>query len=423
MSTETTSNTVTPETTPPLPNGAAKKHRANITDMANPGVTTPAQAAPTTTEAPAAPKASPPKAAAPSAPAAPKAPKASKPAKAPKKTEGGFEPGLVEVPLKDLIVVASENITRPEGIDPDSDEMKELAQNLKANGQQQPIIVTREGDKFRLAAGYRRVMALKSLRRDTATARVLLDNSINARVMANVTENENSRQEITALGRLAGYAKLQELGYSLAEIASHTGNAEDLVRDVLRLLDTKKSHPICRASLELYYSKGEGAVKEMTLQLVPGDETTEKDFGVHALPWAINRIILRKPFDEQPKLNKRAQGLTTAEFVESIKPQRDGDKGGSKGEGGKEERDIVAVDKVANKLVPTMGDAQNGLAEAREALMSNDDPAKAIKACEKALNRIANALLRQESNLKSLCGEKPVREAVKAYTEKHSDEE
>jgi len=329
--------------------------------------------------------------------------KASKKATAPviasksAKGEVQYEEGILTLKIDDVEVPTSGNLTRPEGVAADDNEFKAFAESFRTLGQQTPVSVQRTTGEFapyRLAAGFRRMAALKSIGAKTVQVRVLVDSSDEMRIIANVTENENGKKDISALGRLAGYAALQEKGYSTQEIATMVNKAEDYVRDILRIPNAVEE---IRTALTL----PEGAEGSTT--------------------WAVARLLMRFPKGEQASLLKKVGHLSVAKAREVLADyraakngvERDDDEGEGEGEskGSKVEREEDAVypeARVIKATVPFFGVLTDGIAAVRMAHQNMDSAA-----IEKGLNAMARAISKQETSLRALLGDKVFQKAMK----------
>jgi len=294
------------------------------------------------------------------APKAPKAPKAAKPV-AP--TLGvTFENGgeVLRLNVADVALNASENLTRPEGIDADA--VAALAEKIATNGQETPVWVRRDGEgKYRVAAGFHRRAAIGLLveqgRSDgTIEAKVLVDASTLGASVANVTENENGKRDITPLGRVTGYSALIEQGLTVAQVAALTGRAEDFVRDHLRL---PKGAPECSEVLRL-----------------PEDDAA-------FIPWGVVRLVLRWPKGQQADLLKQVRGLSVAKAAAKLKALRDAeqadeepeaDEGEGEGEGTSEKADPAGklALEVALRMLPLFDLLVETVRQLDSALGTND---------------------------------------------------
>lgn len=327
-----------------------------------------------------------------------KAPKASPPKAAKPVIEGkvviAYEPGIQTLKLGDIDTTVA-NVTRPEGLTADP----ELVESLTTLGQQTPVIVQRvttpdAKHPYRLAAGYRRFTALKSMGKATVEARIEVTGTDEARVLVNVTENENARREISPLGRLAGYEALAALGHPVSKVASIVGRAEDFVRDTLRI------------------SNGADEIRT-ALALPEGEEG--------ACTWGVARQVLRFSKAEQPTLLKRVSHLSVeaarsylADYRASKKAEAEGDDESEETEG-KASKKAVEEDatypeaRVVKATVPFFVDYNEAIGAVREAAMNLD-----AAGLEKAANALVRACNRQETALRQLIGEKAFEAALKA---------
>lgn len=325
-----------------------------------------------------------------------------------------YEEGTVFIDVAYIEVPAEGNVTRPEG----TGDITDLMESIAATGQQTPVVVQRqtgEGVKpFKLAAGFCRVAAITALMRDgrhngNVLARVLAGVSEADRVLANITENENARKEISPMGRLAGYVKLQEAGYTVGQVAAITGRAEDFVRDHLRL------------------PKG---IEECRTALTADPESDE------FVSWGVIRLVLRFGKEKQPEALKRVRGLSTVKAAAALKKYRDelagkteepeqGEGGGEGGEGSGEgeagEEKLLKPTKVAGKLYPAVmliGDAVGALREmlAQPGELDGAEVAKVV-------NVIARIGIRVDENLRILCGDAVVDAVRTKREEKDAAEE
>lgn len=323
-----------------------------------------------------------------------------------------YEGAVVSIPVSDIEVPTEGNVTRPEG----TGDITDLMESIAATGQQTPVVVQRqtgEGLKpFKLAAGFCRVAAITALMRDErhpgeVVARVLVGAQEADRVLANITENENARKEISPMGRLAGYTKLQEAGYTMAQIATITGRAEDFVRDHLRL---PKGIEECRAALTA--------------------DPESDEF----VSWAVIRLVLRFAKDKQAEALKRVRGLSTVKAAAALKKYRDelsgkneqeeqeGQGEGEPGEGepGDGEEKLLKPERVAAKLYPAVPLLGETVAAAREMLAHPE--AYGPEEMTKLINVVAKIGIRLDESLRTLCGDVVVDEVRTKRTAKGASE-
>jgi ParB family chromosome partitioning protein len=139
-------------------------------------------------------------------------------------------PGFQEVPVH--LVAPSPYQPRKE-IHPD--QLKELADSIRAEGLLQPIVVRRVGDKFQLIAGERRWRAFQSLKLKTIPARVLEASNASS---AALTLIENLQREgLNPLEEAYGYASLiRDFDLTQEQTSERVGKGRATVANSLRLL-------------------------------------------------------------------------------------------------------------------------------------------------------------------------------------------
>jgi ParB family chromosome partitioning protein len=118
-----------------------------------------------------------------------------------------------------------------------SDEaLAELAESIQATGILQPILVTRDGDRFRILAGERRFRAARLA--GLTEVPVLVRDGLEDRdhLLLALVENVQ-REDLTALEEAEAYRQLRdELGMTQDEIAQRVGKDRATIANTLRLL-------------------------------------------------------------------------------------------------------------------------------------------------------------------------------------------
>ena len=117
----------------------------------------------------------------------------------------------------------------------DEEALRELTASVAQHGLIQPIVVTREGDRYRLVAGSRRLAACRAAGLVEIPA-VLEAHDDEAQLRAMVEENLH-REQPTPLDEARVFAVLQEaLGKSVMEIAGIVHKSREYVQARLRIL-------------------------------------------------------------------------------------------------------------------------------------------------------------------------------------------
>ncbi len=138
---------------------------------------------------------------------------------------------LLEIPLEKI--VRDEEQPRQE-FEPEA--LEALAKSIKANGVLQPIVVTKEGAKYKIVAGERRFRAAGIVGLTTIPAIVRTLDAQN-RLELSIIENAQ-REDLNAIELATAYAKLKtQFNLSPAEIAERIGKSESSVINTMRLLN------------------------------------------------------------------------------------------------------------------------------------------------------------------------------------------
>jgi ParB family chromosome partitioning protein len=118
----------------------------------------------------------------------------------------------------------------------DEEGLTELADSIRESGILQPVLVTREGERFRILAGERRVRAARLA--GLATVPVVYREGLSDRdhLLLALVENVQ-RRDLTTLEEAEAYRNLRdEFGMTQDEVASRVGKDRATVANALRLL-------------------------------------------------------------------------------------------------------------------------------------------------------------------------------------------
>jgi ParB family chromosome partitioning protein len=145
-------------------------------------------------------------------------------------TTAAAAPGFQEVPVH--LVEPSPYQPRKD-IHPD--QLKELAESIRAEGLLQPIVVRKVGEKFQLIAGERRWRAFQSLKLKTIPARILEASNASS---AALTLIENLQREgLNPIEEAYGYASLiRDFDLTQEQTSERVGKGRATVANSLRLL-------------------------------------------------------------------------------------------------------------------------------------------------------------------------------------------
>jgi ParB family chromosome partitioning protein len=168
---------------------------------------------------------------------------AASPAATPLLAAAPAAPGFQEVPV---------HLVEPSPYQPRKDihpeQLKELAESIRAEGLLQPIVVRKVGAKFQLIAGERRWRAFQSLKLKTIPARVLEASNASS---AALTLIENLQREgLNPIEEAYGYASLiRDFDLTQEQTSERVGKGRATVANSLRLLSLD-------AEIQGYLAKG-----------------------------------------------------------------------------------------------------------------------------------------------------------------------
>ncbi|MBR0460668.1 ParB/RepB/Spo0J family partition protein [Candidatus Saccharibacteria bacterium] len=135
----------------------------------------------------------------------------------------------------------------------DTESLEALADSVKENGVLQPIVVTREEDKYKIVAGERRYRASKLAGLKTIPAIIRTIDAQN-RLELSIIENAQ-REDLNAIELATAYAKLKaQFNLTTAEIAKRVGKKENSIVNTLRLLNL--SDKVKKAAVEHKLTEG-----------------------------------------------------------------------------------------------------------------------------------------------------------------------
>ena len=173
---------------------------------------------------------------------------------------------LTEVPISEI--VRDEDQPRKE-FAPEA--LEALANSIKEHGVLQPLVVVKEGDKYKIVAGERRFRASKmaGLEKVPVIIRTL---EAQERLEISIIENAQ-REDLNAIEMATAYAKLKsQFNLSEAEIAERVGKSKSAVVNTMRLLNL--ADDVKKAMVEHKLSEGVmrpliGADEELVEKILP----------------------------------------------------------------------------------------------------------------------------------------------------------
>lgn len=176
------------------------------------------------------------------------------------------ESNLTEVPITE--VVRDEEQPRKEFSE---EALVALANSIKEHGILQPLVVVKEGGKYKIVAGERRFRASKlaGLKKVPVIIRTL---EAQERLEISIIENAQ-REDLNAIEMATAYAKLKsQFNLSEAEIAERVGKSKSAIVNTMRLLNLPDQ--VKKAMVENKLSEGVmrpliGADAELIERILP----------------------------------------------------------------------------------------------------------------------------------------------------------
>ena len=218
--------------------------------------------------------------------------------------EDGKVSRLVEIPLEKI--VRDEEQPRK---DFSEEALEALASSIKANGVLQPIVVTKEGDKYKIVAGERRYRAAGRAGLKTIPAIVRTLDAQN-RLELSIIENAQ-REDLNAIELATAYAKLTaQFNLSAKDIAERIGKSEPTVVNTMRLLNL----PEFAKKAMVEHRLSEGVMRPLV--------TMEEDIVEEVLGKIINEGWSARKVEEYIKQNRRKSSaviLKESAFLEEEK--------------------------------------------------------------------------------------------------------
>ena len=218
--------------------------------------------------------------------------------------EDGKVSRLVEIPLEKI--VRDEEQPRK---DFSEEALEALASSIKANGVLQPIVVTKEGDKYKIVAGERRYRAAGRAGLKTIPAIVRTLDAQN-RLELSIIENAQ-REDLNAIELATAYAKLKaQFNLSAKDIAERLGKSEPTVVNTMRLLNL----PEFAKKAMVEHRLSEGVMRPLV--------TMEEDIVEEVLGKIINEGWSARKVEEYIKQNRRKSSaviLKESAFLEEEK--------------------------------------------------------------------------------------------------------
>ena len=183
----------------------------------------------------------------------------------------------------------------------DDQGINELAESIKANGLLQPIVVTKEGERYLIVAGERRYIAFRRLEMEKIPAiikNLTKQQSMELALIENIQRRDlNSVEEAMALKAL-----MEEFGYTQQQLSDRLGMSRSALANSLRLLSLSQKVLSLVASGELSSGHARAlVVLEENKQLEISGIIIKKGLNVRQTEALVAQITAQKPQKTQKK--------------------------------------------------------------------------------------------------------------------------
>ncbi|MBR3750346.1 MAG: ParB/RepB/Spo0J family partition protein [Clostridia bacterium] len=183
----------------------------------------------------------------------------------------------------------------------DDQGINELAESIKANGLLQPIVVTKEGERYLIVAGERRYRAFRRLEMEKIPAiikNLTKQQSMELALIENIQRRDlNSVEEAMALKAL-----MEEFGYTQQQLSDRLGMSRSTLANSLRLLSLSQKVLSLVASGELSSGHARAlVVLDENKQLEISGIIIKKGLNVRQTEALVAQITAQKPQKTQKK--------------------------------------------------------------------------------------------------------------------------
>ena len=208
-------------------------------------------------------------------------------------TEKQSEVSKSEVTVKISSIIANEKQPRKNF---DEEELTQLTESVKQYGVLQPLLVKKEGDKYRIIAGERRYRAAKEAGLKEIPV-VVRDYTSQQAAEVSIIENVQ-RADLNPMEEAMAYQMLiDDYGLKQEEIAGKVSKNRTTITNALRLLklSDKVRLMVAQGSLSAGHARTLVPVEEEELQYALAKEVVEKQLSVRETERLVKQAGRKKP--------------------------------------------------------------------------------------------------------------------------------
>ncbi len=182
------------------------------------------------------------------------------------------------------------------------DKLAQLAESIKQHGIVQPLIVQRDGSKYKIVAGERRWRASRLA--GLKTVPVIIRDLSNKQVMEIALIENLQREDLNPIEEAEAYDKLMgDFGMTQEEIANTVGKSRPAIANSLRLLTLQEKLRIKLIDGELTsgHARALLGIENHLLQVKAAEEVIKRELNVRETELLVKRMAMQKQKKKEKK--------------------------------------------------------------------------------------------------------------------------
>lgn len=182
------------------------------------------------------------------------------------------------------------------------DKLAQLSESIKQHGVVQPLIVQRDGTKYKIVAGERRWRASRLA--GLKTVPVIIRDLSNKQVMEIALIENLQREDLNPIEEAEAYDKLMsDFGMTQEDIANTVGKSRPAIANALRLLTLQNKLRIKLIDGEFTsgHARALLGIENKELQLKAAEEVIKRELNVRETELLVKRLTIQKQKKKEKK--------------------------------------------------------------------------------------------------------------------------
>lgn len=199
------------------------------------------------------------------------------------------------------------------------DKLAQLSESIKQHGVVQPLIVQRDGTKYKIVAGERRWRASRLA--GLKTVPVIIRDLSNKQVMEIALIENLQREDLNPIEEAEAYDKLMsDFGMTQEDIASTVGKSRPAIANALRLLTLQNELRIKLIDGELTsgHARALLGIENKELQLKAAEEVIKRELNVRETEMLVKRLTIQKQKKKKEKKEDEVEYLAIEERFREV---------------------------------------------------------------------------------------------------------